>query len=261
MRFLEIYPGEQRAITGTIRSDLAARDDDFEQWRKDRASAIGGSDVATLWGVSSWSDDHELWLQKTARSNGSPSTFHTRRGQYLEPWLLHEFALYTERVGDLARMPRLISHPIEHPDEPRLRVNVDGWLPDEQAPIECKATHRGNRAAFVRLSQDGPAAVWNRKNPGDVAGWFLQVQAQMACTGATHAWISAYFGSGPPIHSRIERSPEWIENILSEVCRFWSDHVQADVDPDPPDELDVGALIASDNGVDPWERQVNELFS
>ena len=40
-----------------------------EQWLRYRKQGIGGSDVASLLGISKWKSEIELWLDKTNQTN------------------------------------------------------------------------------------------------------------------------------------------------------------------------------------------------
>ena len=69
-----------------------------EAWLDWRRGGVGASDAPAIMGVSPWMDVEALWLEKTGRATGRPSSFAMRRGQLLEP----EARARPEAVGEPA---------------------------------------------------------------------------------------------------------------------------------------------------------------
>ena len=55
------------------------------EWLEARRGGIGGSDAATLLGVSKFSSPYKLWAEKTGRDIGDFDNPYMRRGRALEP--------------------------------------------------------------------------------------------------------------------------------------------------------------------------------
>ena len=87
--------------------DCAGMDND--QWLKCRAHGpkgdieytVGGSDVATILGISPWTTPLELWMIKKGRTIPKPKANRGQQemGHFLEPIAAHFYAQRTGRPG------------------------------------------------------------------------------------------------------------------------------------------------------------------
>lgn len=112
-------------------------------WRLWRRSGVGGSDVASILGISPFADaTREALLREKVTGVERETNFSMRRGTRLEP-LARE--LYARRAGCTATPVC-----VEHPEAPWIRVSLDGlcrthpkvagerpWV----AEIKCPAWH------------------------------------------------------------------------------------------------------------------------
>ena len=70
-----------------------------EEWLKWRKRGIGGSDVASLLGISKWKSEIELWLDKTTQTNEPPVENEAMTwGTIMEPIIRNHFAEVTGKT-------------------------------------------------------------------------------------------------------------------------------------------------------------------
>jgi putative phage-type endonuclease len=178
-----------------------------QAWLTERKKGIGGSDVASLFGVG-WGCKRRLWYDKRSVPEDYPREENAAMelGQVLEPYFAEKYA---EKTG---RFITLHHSPFVHPDHEELRVNVDRliWESDsKRAPLEVKSC---GRAAFYKYKREGL--------PED---YILQLQHAMLVTGAT--WGSFAIGSrdsGELLYWDVDRSEQICNEILVEGPKFWA---------------------------------------
>ena len=119
-----------------------------ERWLECRAHGpkgdieytVGGSDVATIFGVSPWTTPLELWLVKKGRikTPAKANSLQLEMGHLLEPIAAHFYELRTgNRVTDDTYMYQHADHPYALADfDRRFERASDG----EPGILECKST-------------------------------------------------------------------------------------------------------------------------
>jgi putative phage-type endonuclease len=176
-------------------------------WLDWRRGGIGASDAPAIMGVSPWMDLDTLWLEKTGRLQGRPSSFAMRRGQMLEP---QARARYIGRTG--IRVAPLC---LEHGTLRWMRGSLDGISDDGLVVLEVKCPGAADHAVARR------GAVPPKYVP--------QLQHLLAVAGARvcHYW-SYRDGEG----TLIEVAPDrvYIERLIEREHEFWR-HVLADRRP------------------------------
>lgn len=195
-------------------------------WLADRATYIGASDAAAVLGLGHFHGPYAVWARKVGIYAGDDETPVMRRGRALEPWILGE---YERQNSTVAVVPWVL----QHPRFPMLRTNLDGW--SDGMPIEAKAAHWTDRDDVADLVEG------NMPLPGSKLGqYWVQVQFQMAITGATEArLVVAIDADVTPIP--IARDEAFIAHLERSCVAFWRRHVLAEVPP-PANELDLEAL-------------------
>ena len=130
---------------------------DKDEWRESRG-IVGGSDVASILGISKWKSNHQLWLEKTGRVE--PEDISEKDvvifGQQAEPHLIALFALNNPQysVQDMSNTMYTNS------GYPHATASIDGGLFDKESgkrgTLEIKTT-------TIRRKQDWDQ--WNGQIP------------------------------------------------------------------------------------------------
>lgn len=186
---------------------------------KERKRGIGASDAAKIV-AGEW---HQLWLEKTSRSEGEDLTwvFPVQLGSVTEELNLLFYAHATghtvARKGDA----------VMSMDHPFLRCTLDGWDVEEKAVIECKHVNGFSKIEVLRQK------------------YFPQVQHQMLCTGAQKSVLSAIIGTSEPVREPIERDDFWLAEYVESARTFWG-FVERDEEPTQGKPMGVTAVIPVD---------------
>lgn len=201
---------------------------DEAHWHELRAQHIGGSDVAALFGLSSFSTRWQLWQEKSGRlpPEDLDNNKAVQAGKFLEAgiaqWAAHLWGWNVHKVEEY--------HTAD--DTPGMGATLDYAL-DTSIPLEIK---------------------WNCGFSGDwkyerdtiteaPEKYILQVQHQMACYAGNpdHAWLVVLINNEPR-RMKIPRHEGIIEKIKQEVADFWRS-IQANEEPEADLENDTDAIM------------------
>lgn len=202
-----------------------------EQWHAIRATTIGSSEVAALFGLSPYKTAYTLWHEKAGKvkvEDTGDDNDRMRWGKMLEPLIAKEVT----RAMNWRLEPARIYW--RHPTIERMGCSLDfDVLDHEWGPgvVETKAV----------FEYESFKNEWNddRAPPN----YELQVQQQLACTGANWAgicvWVAQTASLRPVLIRR--RNDRVIGEIEKRVAAFWQSI--ADDKPPPPTgtaaELDI----------------------
>lgn len=185
---------------------------------EDRRKGIGASDVAAILGLSPWATATDIYWTKTAGTAFSGNAA-TDMGNTLEPAIL---ARAEAELGPLAR-----DVVVQHPTLEFCRSRLDGQLLDTLQPVEAKT------AGIVNYMPREIREQWGEDDTDEVPmGYLVQVQFQIACTGADLAYLYALLGGRGFARFRIIRNDRLIAGMMSKVEAFWAS-VLAGTPPDP----------------------------
>jgi putative phage-type endonuclease len=181
------------------------------EWHTRRSRGIGGSEVASILGLSPYRTAHVLWLEKSGRVqpediSGLP---HVLRG-----------VLGEETCRMMIEQERLRAYRPKtwQGDKPHYLCSDDGFNPDEEEILEIKAMGKDNHEAASRgivpphyLCQ----CIWNLFVSKAKRCWFVSFRPE---DGSKH---------------EIEVLPDPVEaeRIAAAVDHFWLVNVQGDVPP------------------------------
>jgi putative phage-type endonuclease len=205
-----------------------------EQWHADRATGIGGSDIAAIVGLDKYSSPMSVYLDKIGVPSDTPVNEAMEWGTRTESIVaetfaeLHpEFRVVKELLPDGEEV--LFRHAdftfaVAHPD--RL-LYADGS--ETPAVWECKTAGREARKhSWTTMGVEYPP-------PSVIA----QVQWYIAVVGAEFAWVSVLFEGRYYREWRLERDEAFIEKLLGEGAAFW-----AMVENRTPPPIDASAATA-----------------
>lgn len=193
------------------------------KWHEERAKGIGGSNVASVLGISPYVSPYQLWLEKTRRVQPEDISgkFHVLRGVQAEPIAR---ALFEEQTG-----MRFEPKSWVHPEKPWRRANDDGYNKDFGAVIEIKT-----------MSKQKHADVAN----GIIPEYYLcQLQYNMSLANANIGYFISYSPEQKTLYSvTVQPDLEYQQKIFEAVDSFWLNHVVADVPPELTDEDFVSCI-------------------
>lgn len=150
------------------------------QWLKARTSYIGGSDAASILGLSPWRNNVQLWEEKTGRRKPANLDDNelVKYGHDAEPLLRQLFALDAPEMEvnyEAFNMWTNDAFPWAH-------ASLDGWLTDPQGRLgilEIKT---------ATISSSAHAAQWRDRIPD---AYYCQILHYFAVTGAEFAVVVA----------------------------------------------------------------------
>jgi len=200
----------------------------------DRATFLGGSDAASVLGVSPWRTPLELWQEKTLPA--APETFTPdrlralNRGKRMEPYVLD---LLAEETG-LVVARRNVRH-------------VDPVHPFLAAEIDAELTN--GDAVEIKTVSPFKAKDWGDEQTDEVPVHYVaQVQHGMMITGAPATVFGVLIGGDDFRVYRVERDPMLISLMRTREVDFWLRHVETGEPPPPVNVDDLARLFPRDLG-------------
>jgi len=203
------------------------------EWHAHRAKCIGASEIASILRVpGAFSTPLKVWADKKALLQSDPPTEapdFLRFGLKLEPVIADEFA---ERTGLLVEEEdrQFISKPY-----PFLGCSLDRWFYKGKAkgPLDLK-----NTGFYMK----------DRWEDGIYLPYQVQVQGQMAVTGAEIGACAVLMGGNEFKWGLVERNQRFIDAMLEKLERFW-EMVINDIMPEPEaeDTKLVGVLLGRES--------------
>lgn len=113
-----------------------------EEWLAERRKSIGGSDVAGILGMSSWSSPYQVWADKTGKTPDVEENEAMRQGSDLEDYVASRFA---ETSGLKVQKVNAIIYNDEYP---HMHACLDRRIVGASAGLECKTTSALNLKRF-----------------------------------------------------------------------------------------------------------------
>lgn len=197
-----------------MRARLLPTPADETAWLIQRREGVGASDCSAILGLSTVEGvtPFNTWLDKTGQIPlGSVDSEIMFWGRRLEPTIRDTAA---ERLGyDVRLIGGLASR-----DRDWQRASLDGVLLTEDGPIPIE----------VKNTNQWLAKDWADDQVPDHAE--LQVQHQMAVTGAPYAYVAGLVGGNRLVVRRVDRDNELIGHINAEEEAFWR-HCVARTEP------------------------------
>lgn len=208
-------------------------------WLALRQEHVGASEVAALFGVSPYETHFGLWVRKSGHVPPRDIALDRRimAGKHLEPAIadlvaeIHGLTIRKTRRylvhDDVSRMGASLDYEILEP----VAGSKGTWVPFEIKNVGFDVF----RDWKVGHDDDGRAEI---EPPLHID---LQVQHQLAVTGAPVGYVGVLVGGNEPHLIRRERHAEIIKQIEARVAAFWTD-VDAKREPVIDYERDLAAL-------------------
>lgn len=174
-----------------------------EEWLELRNQGVGGSDIATILGLSRYKSRRVLWLEKTkikAQDDLSDNDA-VYWGNVHEETVAREFAL---RSGLKVRKKNAM---LFRKDKPFMLANVDRMIVGKKEGLECKTAHEYKKGEWSEQSV-----------PPE---YFLQCQWYLAVTGFERWHLAVLIGGNKFFMHTIERDEELLQLMEIEAEDFW----------------------------------------
>ena len=176
-----------------------------EEWLKYRKLGIGGSDVASLLGISKWKSEIELWLDKTNQTNELPAENEAMQwGNIMEPIIRNHFAEVTGKpVVEVKAM-------LQHPEYPYMLADVDGLTVDDF----------GNPAILeIKTASEYKRSEWE----DDIPTYYqTQVQHYLCVTGVKKAYVAVLIGGNSFKVYEVDADMEIQSMLIAVEQEFWN---------------------------------------
>lgn len=212
-------------------------------WHAWRRQGVGGSDIATILGLSSYASPVSLYFSKVGLiDDNSPDTQRQRLGKRMEAVLAAEFndmtGLYV--VGEQTWC--------EHPERRWAHCTVDGLVTDN--PIHGALSPEFEPIGVIEFKTDGRFA-WPDGIPPNIRA---QAIWQLGVTGMTHSWVVVLFAGFRieifEIDWDADAQADWVF-MLDRATAFWVDNVQAGVVPPMDDHPATTTALTAIYDADP----------
>jgi putative phage-type endonuclease len=191
------------------------------QQLKQRKLGIGGSDVAIIFGMSSYKTPYQLYLDKTEEDKiDNEMTEVQYWGNVLEPLIIKEF----EKRNNVNVVKE---NTIVHPFHQFMRANIDGFIPEWNSVLEIKTS--------VQFKSD----EWGEEGTDQIPiQYLLQVAHYCSCLNADNAHIAVLIGGSKYKQYLYERNFE-LEDKIIDACKYFWHCVQNKIPPEPINITDI----------------------
>lgn len=222
-----------------------------EEFLKARQTGIGGSDIATLFGINPWSTRLKLYLQKRGEIEPDPDNSKTKAGRVMEQVIA---SMVAERENVKLRK---LNRTLRHPKHDFLIAHIDRDYVGQSKGLEIKNV--SPRMGYL----------WGKDGQQDaIAEYYVpQPHHYMMVLGYPAFNVAAYFGGDDLRIYPMERDKEMDELIIQEAHDFWYKNVLAGVPPEPdydhPSTLPLlqriypgtnGQMVEADEMIIHWAR-------
>jgi len=195
------------------------------EWHAHRRRTIGASEIASILSApGAYSTPLQVWAEKRGIFKEDEEEYDDSKkdwlhfGQALEPIIAAEFEKRAKKYAVVPEDRQFISVPY-----PFLGCSLDRWFLDpEIETVEMWPLDLKNTSIFMKDEWEGTVPL--RYN--------VQIQGQMAVTGADQAALAVLIGGNQFKWALIERNQRFIDVMLEKLERFW-EMVQSDVMPEP----------------------------
>jgi len=190
---------------------VSTKDLSHDEWLAWRRKGIGGSDAAALCGMSRYKSAMNVYLDKLGELPPLEDNAKMAAGRRHEPiiadWFAEDTNLKVQRRNWI----------YQHPEHEFMLANIDRWIPNLNAGLECKNTSEYCKDDWAG-TQCPPEYV-------------LQCNHYMAVTGADRWYIAVMIGGWDYQWRVIERDEDLISNLITIEKEFWNDKVLPKIPP------------------------------
>lgn len=212
----------------------------------DRRTFLGGSDSGAVMGLSKWKTPLELFLSKTGQTEvilpEKQKLFD--RGHRWEP-IARDMLLdqLEEKYGARPKLIGLNKHYIDSEyDFLSCEIDAEAEVEGEHANLELKTVSGFAAKEWGEMHDDG---TFSDEIP---IAYACQSMFGLSVTKRRRCIVGALFGADNLVPYEIIFDPETAAAIREKCVRFWLDHVQTGVPPEPINLTDLMLLLARKKG-------------
>lgn len=205
---------------------------DYQSWRRNRGTYIGGSDIAAILGVSPFRTVGEVWVEKVKAQeklelgdetiDPEIENRFTRWGKLQEGIILQEYGAVT---GYEVRAPGL--HLWRHPDFPFIAGTIDGEATTDFKDLITVEVKTRDAFAEARAKRDGEIGTfWGEPGTDEVPRWYaVQVMQYMIVRAHlgydTRADLVPLIGGNDFKIYQVQYDREFAEQMVELQIWFW----------------------------------------
>ncbi len=194
-----------------------------EEWLEARKKGIGGSDIAAIMGMNSFSSPLAVYLDKTGQAlKDDEENIPAELGLELEPFLSKKFVSWISKNEgldiELKKMPFIL----QDDKVDYFLVNLDRYF---EHPT------RGSCVVELKTTTEFKRTQWGEDNIPDQ--YYLQCQWQLMITGWKFCYIAFLIGNRTFDVKIIPRNEIVIQNMRSIATKFWEQSVLENKPPAP----------------------------
>jgi predicted phage-related endonuclease len=226
-------------------------------WLPGRKVGVGASESAAVLGDSQWGTARTVFNDKTSDIVTDIGTPLMEFGHLAEPLVVSYMENHPELygfVGEIVPSEGLL----QSVEWPWLLGTLDRQIRTPEGalvPLEIKSLGDFVAREWLQADEGGGEADPFGEGPGRGSRavvpkkYLVQVQQQMAVTGAEFGYVAAWLGKHRLDLIRVERDDEYIDTYLvGKVGDFWKNNVLAGVAPPLVQEDDIWAVYPGNRG-------------
>lgn len=205
-----------------------------------RQSYLGGSDTASVLGISPWRSPYQLYMEKIGEWRDEQDVKKERifaRGKRLEPIVIDMLVDELKQDG----------HDVVVIDRNKRYVDSDhNFL---RCEIDCELRIDGEEInGEIKTVSPFASKEWGEPGTDEIPVWYTaQVMHGMMIKPRKRAIVAALIGADDLRIHFVERDQEAIDMIRAKELEFWNRIINRDP-PEPTSLIDIKALYRKDKG-------------
>lgn len=214
-----------------------------QDFTRDRAKYLGGSDVGAILGFSKYRTALDVWLEKTERQVKTVDNLPVRFGTFAESFVASEYA--TQTGFSLVHS----EDGIAHPQYPFMVGHIDRFVFEGGDDVNGELFHSDGSCASSHLLECKTANPFNRSDWGELGtdevpmSYLVQCLWYLAITNLERCDVAVLFGNSDFRIYEVYRDKELEELIIAKAASFWNEHVLLDIPPPAQCEADYQQLF------------------
>ena len=201
-----------------------------QEWLRERKNYIGGTDLASIVGLSPYKTALDVYLDKTSDDIREESSPAMKWGSLLEDVIAKEYAEVTGY--NLEIEPNVLYHP----KYKFLGSNIDRWADNKKHVLECKT------AGFTRGKE------WGEVGTDQIPeSYLVQVAFYASICDIPKVDIAVLIGGQDFRIYTYERNRELEDKLIKIACNFWYNHIEKRIPPKCINTRDMFNLFPQSN--------------
>jgi len=185
-----------------------------QEWLKERKNYLGGTDLASVVGLSQYRTALDVYLDKTSDNITEETSPAMRWGNLLEDVVAKEYAEVTGY--NLEIEPNVLYHP----EYKFLGANIDRWADNKKHVLECKT------AGFTKTKE------WGDEGTDHIPeSYLVQVALYAAICDVPKVDIAVLIGGQDFRIYTYARDRELEDKLIKIAYNFWHNHIEKRIPP------------------------------